>query len=713
MSVPNGSSTPDPIMSLEANNPTGVADAASGSTPRFAYPSGSRPLEGYTIKRGIGRGGFGEVYYAVSDAGKEVALKLIRRNLDIELRGVTQCLNLKHVNLLSLFDIKRDALDDSWVVMEYVSGESLEDVIERSPQGMRLADLQHWLSGIFAAVDYLHAHGIVHRDLKPGNIFSDNHVVKIGDYGLSKFISCSRRSGHTESIGTIHYMAPEIANGRYGKEIDVYALGVIVYEMVTGHVPFEGESLGEVLMKHLTAEPDVTRLAEPYRSAVRRALEKDPAKRWNTVADFAAALQIPLGAPSAAAAATAQPAGTNPAANPATEQTATPAGTAASFGVDERLGAPGVASRRRTFEQAVSENLKQTGGEIQAAWGEANFGAPILLVSVLACVVLFGNAPRWIGAGLLGSLLYMGIGFAVALVRVRRRVLRPRSEAVRGLDRAAVDRVPAGRPIFPTLPGKPQPPLRFGKPFPGVGLPPPPAPEGPWRGSWNFARRSDRWKTSAALNLSAKTMHTRLTELTGSMLVAAFVAAVAALVALLLRSEQSEPEQYAWLAIVGTFGAWGIMIPAKFWEGRSVETALRRLLIFVIGLVVGAAAYGVQSLLQVSANFIVLPWDPNSVRGNFARHVLEGPYFSPEGIPSLLACMAYFGFLFLVPRWWLQADPLRRKRVSVWSVAAVVAWAFILTNFWSFPSPWGLFIAGIIGLSVQLSSVWISPRRAA
>src|SRR4051812_38145497 len=173
---------------------------------KFTYASGARPLEGYTIKRGVGRGGFGEVYYAVSDAGKEVALKLIRRNLDVELRGVTQCLNLKHPNLLSLFDIKRDAQDDSWVVMEYVSGDSLEDVLERSPRGLPPQELRHWLRGLFAGVAYLHDHGIVHRDLKPGNIFSDEGIVKIGDYGLSKFISCSRRSGHTESIGTIHYM---------------------------------------------------------------------------------------------------------------------------------------------------------------------------------------------------------------------------------------------------------------------------------------------------------------------------------------------------------------------------------------------------------------------------------------------------------------------------------------------------------------------------
>ena len=147
-----------------------------------------------------------------------------------------------------------------------------------------------WIHGIGAGVAYLHDRGIVHRDLKPGNIFRDEGVVKVGDYGLSKFISCSRRSGHTESVGTVHYMAPEVANGRYGKELDVYAMGVILYELLTGRVPFEGESIGEVLMKHLTAKPDVSMIAEPYRSIIARALEKDPALRFASAGEMMAAL---------------------------------------------------------------------------------------------------------------------------------------------------------------------------------------------------------------------------------------------------------------------------------------------------------------------------------------------------------------------------------------------------------------------------------------
>src|SRR5207253_700995 len=94
----------------------------------------------------------------------------------------------------------------------------------------------------------------------------------------------------TESVGTVHYMAPEIANGRYGREIDTYALGIILFEMLTGHVPFEGESVGEVLMKHLTAEPDLTVLQEPYRDIVKRALAKDPNVRLKSVGELVALL---------------------------------------------------------------------------------------------------------------------------------------------------------------------------------------------------------------------------------------------------------------------------------------------------------------------------------------------------------------------------------------------------------------------------------------
>ncbi len=257
---------------------------------KFTYASGSRPLEGYTIKRGVGHGGFGEVYYAVSDGGKEVALKLVQHNLDVELRGVAQCMNLKHPNLVTLYDLRTNDAGENFVVMEFISGQCLSDVLEASPQGLPLDHVAQWIRGLCGGIGYLHDKGIVHRDLKPGNVFIEDGVVKIGDYGLSKFITASRRSGQTESVGTVHYMAPEISRGKYDREIDIYAAGIILYEMITGDVPFDGETVGEILMKHLTAQPDVSRLPDPYRQVVLRALAKDPADRFASMEQLTAGL---------------------------------------------------------------------------------------------------------------------------------------------------------------------------------------------------------------------------------------------------------------------------------------------------------------------------------------------------------------------------------------------------------------------------------------
>src|SRR5258708_1073043 len=132
-----------------------------GGSMKFSYSSGQRPLDGYTLKRGIGRGGFGEVYFAISDGGKEVALKLVRGDQQIELRGVAQCLNLKHPNLVALFDLRRDAQGDHWVVMEYVSGEPLNAVLGRHPDGLPRELAREWFLGLARAVNYLHDHGIV------------------------------------------------------------------------------------------------------------------------------------------------------------------------------------------------------------------------------------------------------------------------------------------------------------------------------------------------------------------------------------------------------------------------------------------------------------------------------------------------------------------------------------------------------------------------
>jgi hypothetical protein len=263
---------------------------------RFTYTSGSRPLEGFTLKRGVGRGGFGEVYFAVSDGGKEVALKLLRGDTDVELRGVELCLNLKHANLVHLYDLRSDGQGDRWVVMEYVAGESLGTTIGHHPDGLPRDLVRELFLGLARAVGYLHDHGVVHRDLKPANVFLENGIVKVGDYGLSKNLSGSRRTANTQSVGTVHYMAPEIGTGNYTRQIDVYAGGVILYEMLTGRPPFDGESAGEILMKHLTAAPDLSKVPGEWAPVVARALAKNPAQRFASMNELAKAVEL-IGTP--------------------------------------------------------------------------------------------------------------------------------------------------------------------------------------------------------------------------------------------------------------------------------------------------------------------------------------------------------------------------------------------------------------------------------
>ena len=169
-------------------------------TQPFQYQYGDKPLEGYTIQRAAGRGGFGEVYYALSDSGREVALKTVQNYQNIELRGISQCMNLKNPHLVTIFDIKYNHEGRPFVVMEYVAGPSLHDLLAESPSGLGTQKTAYFLREIAKGLSYLHECGIVHRDLKPGNIFYENGCVKIGDYGLSKMMTASRRSGQFTTL---------------------------------------------------------------------------------------------------------------------------------------------------------------------------------------------------------------------------------------------------------------------------------------------------------------------------------------------------------------------------------------------------------------------------------------------------------------------------------------------------------------------------------
>ncbi|MBN2021504.1 MAG: serine/threonine protein kinase [Pirellulales bacterium] len=649
-------------MSLPPTQQGGPREAVSG-TARFAFAGGSRPLEGYTIKRGVGHGGFGEVYYATSDAGKEVALKLIRRSLDVELRGIKQCLNLKHPNLLDVYDIREDERGDHWVVMEYVAGASLDEVLAAHPEGLSTEQALAWFHGMAAGVAYLHDHGIVHRDLKPANIFSDEGRVQIGDYGLSKFISCSRRSGHTESVGTVHYMAPEVANGRYGKEIDIYALGIILYEMLTGRVPFEGESVGEVLMKHLTAKPDLSAVAEPYRGVIAQALEKDPANRFGSVGQMLARLPLPL-------------------AREARVDSSTFSAGSKSNGRGGPTAAPGGDT---PFAQVIEEDepvlraVKELFGNLREGWANLNMPARVILTTlgILGALMTF---HIWITVGMVLLMAYVGYRIIRAIVLV-------------GQPRA----------------------VRYVAPPPPPPATPTPAPRTPSAsanaaamaktGAWRRPRHHRPRRGERPLPaLVLKPVPQRVAELLGSMLLGTLVALTMCLVLAIVAGfggELPKIEQCAWVALVGIAGTWAVMLPSKLWEGTRGEAVLRRFGLMVIGLGLGGFAWASSQWLLVS-----LPYD-----GRFPESPFRLPASFYQNGPTLLAYVAVFGTLMLFVRWWWQADPLRHARLSLWSLVVTSLVAGLVSWLWHFPQPWLVMVACTMSIAVQLASPWLPPHR--
>jgi phosphatidylglycerophosphate synthase len=374
---------------------------------KFTYRSGQRPLAGFTIKRGVGQGGFGEVYFAVTDGGKEVALKLLHRHSDAELRGVAHCLNLKHPNLVHLYDLLSDDRGDKWVLMEYVFGESLAQWINRYPTGLPADLAKEWFGAMARAVGYLHDHGVVHRDMKPANIFIEHGHLKVGDYGLSRRISASQGGEMTRKVGTPYYMAPEIKNGNYSTSIDVYACGVILYEMLTGRPPFEGETTEEVLIKHLTETPDFKRVPAAFIPVLKTALEKDPFKRFPNIREFAKAVEaIPTPAQPRPATTGANdppplpPIGVNAAAVPVNEPTPRPVADARGR---PRLLASGPLPR------GFRETLTELTGSVALV--------PVVAALCVAPWALVPVAGRWT---LLGRMFLISVALSWAVLLVGR-----------------------------------------------------------------------------------------------------------------------------------------------------------------------------------------------------------------------------------------------------------------------------------------------------
>lgn len=672
-------------------------------TMRFTFGNGDTPLPGYTIKRGVGTGGFGEVYFAVNEAGKEVALKKIQRNLDIEIRGVRHVLNLKHPNLISLYDIRFDQDNQGWIVMEFVQGIGLREAIDRAPNGMTEEEVIRWFGQIAAGVTHLHDHGIVHRDLKPANIFEDRGIIKIGDYGLSKFISSSRRGAHTESVGTFHYMAPEVGKGEYGKEIDIYALGIILYEMLTGEVPFDGESSQEIIMKHLTADPNLSRLPSPYREVVGKALQKNPTNRYRDIREM---LQ-PLGLAIDSGGMVTKTSQNNPApaTSPITLQPLAPqisptqnqAGpppfiTNQTMAAGNRVSTPSpVAIDNSDLEycEPIARQIILLGRGVYHWWNRLPSNGTRFVLALVGTWILisYGLVPLVVVTPFLIAALLLYLPYYIIWWFFKPpHLLNPS-----GNDplRSVTHPHPVEKQIQAAKPPVLYPVANF---VPGTANV---APQPHARTRLTAAQIRQAQQRTLALQPFAQRLH----GLTGSLISASIVITTLGILTFIFTQANANLKTHGlsqtfWTALTALLSAWVILGCSKYWETKDGDHYIRRFSMLTGGLVIGFASY-------LLSDFLTIQW----IGPQFGPALAEKwqGFYSAEG-PLLPAFLVHFALLFGLVRWWRQADPLRISRFSVLSVVGVTIAELLVNAVVQIPQPWGLFTAIGTSIAVQMSA---------
>jgi serine/threonine protein kinase len=271
--------------------------------------SAGQVLDGrYEILAPIAQGGMGAVYRARRLLlGDEVAIKIIRGD-DVSptarerfMRESRACARLRHPHIVSILDFDVDASGNPFLVMELLSGPSLKD--ELAARGrLDVAEVQRIIPSICAALQLAHANGIVHRDLKPANIVAHvfeqgDRVYKIVDFGVANVRESSdatRLTGAHQFVGTLTYASPEQLTGaQVDARSDIYSLGTVLYEMLTGVPPFAGTDAMSVVAQHLTSTVRQPSLARPglprwVDTAVCRALSKQPDDRWRSASELGA-----------------------------------------------------------------------------------------------------------------------------------------------------------------------------------------------------------------------------------------------------------------------------------------------------------------------------------------------------------------------------------------------------------------------------------------
>ncbi|MCE5221673.1 MAG: Stk1 family PASTA domain-containing Ser/Thr kinase [Clostridium sp.] len=261
---------------------------------------GTLLLNRYKLLEKIGEGGMGIVYKAKCTLlNRFVAVKILKAELSDDKDFITRfkreansIASLSNPNIVNIYDVGSEN-NINFIVMEYINGKTLKQVINENVRLSSLKSLDIAFQ-IAKALQYAHKNNIIHRDIKPDNILiTEDNIVKLTDFGIAKVADSVTITNSNKIIGSVHYFSPEQAKGKFVDcRTDIYALGVVMYEMITGQVPFNAETSISVAIMHIQepvipSNEIITDIPENINTVILKALEKEPINRFQTAKELA------------------------------------------------------------------------------------------------------------------------------------------------------------------------------------------------------------------------------------------------------------------------------------------------------------------------------------------------------------------------------------------------------------------------------------------
>ena len=250
----------------------------------------------YIIRRSIGEGGMADVYLAHDTVlRRDVAVKVLRGELNEDpvnlqrfQREANAITNLSHPNIVEVYDVG-EYNNKNYIVMEYVPGKTLKQLIKQRG-AINTHEAINIMKQLVSATAHANHNDIIHRDIKSQNVLiKDDGTVKLSDFGIASTGDSSRQLTQTDTVmGSVHYLAPELARGKPATvQSDIYALGIVFYEMLTGDVPFHGDTAVQIALKHMHDEMPSVKAFNPnipqsVENIIYRATAKDPAQRYSS-----------------------------------------------------------------------------------------------------------------------------------------------------------------------------------------------------------------------------------------------------------------------------------------------------------------------------------------------------------------------------------------------------------------------------------------------